>query len=85
MTGKSENEIVNLKLDRALEKIQTVDERVEKMNLKMEKICEESLPEIRVDIANLKTKASIWGGVSGMIMAVILSGGIDLVIRLFGH
>ena len=54
------------------------------LNKKMEGITSTSLPEISRDVDNLKTKATIWGGIAGTIIATLITIAIKVAESLRG-
>jgi hypothetical protein len=55
-----------------LAEIQRVSRDIEAINQKLDRFRESDLQEIKVDIAMLKVKASAWGGLAGLIAALVM-------------
>ena len=51
----------------------SVSSSLENLDKKLEKISEKTIPSLHTDVAALKTKATIWGGIAGTIIAAIIS------------
>lgn len=66
-----------LMLERLSENIRLTKE----LDVKIDRLLIEKLPAIEIELAQLKTKASIWGGVAGTIGGMILSAAISLLMR----
>lgn len=59
-------------LARMMEKQDLDSDQIRELDTKIDTLLQESLPELRIEIATLKVRSGIWGAAAGCIPVIIM-------------